>query len=130
MKNINLSQENYVDYVGNYAFNAMNVKNMEYTPKVVEVDGKKVVLIHVSGVQVSSGVLVNTDLWPRYDATEEDIKNLPEQITDIVFRVGYHPEIDADGNTVLREGAPKWIAYYNGTTKKTLSGEKREFTKK
>ena len=127
MANINLSQNSYVDYVASMFFNALGVKNVEFTPKVVDVDGEKTILIHVSGVQASSGVIVNVDLWPRNKATEEDVAALPKSISDMTFRIGYWPSINENGEHTLREGTPKWLAYFNGEKKVLLSGDKREF---
>ena len=127
MANINLSQNSYVDYVASLYFNACGVKDVEFTPKVVKVGDKDVVLIHISGVQVTTGIKVNVDLWPRNEATDEDIKSLPKSITDIEFRIGYWPQIDENGEQTLRQGTPKWTMYRNGEKKVTLSGEKREF---
>ena len=127
MANINLSQNSYVDYIASMYFKACNVQDVTFTPKEVVVNGEKTILIHVEGVQTSTGVVVNTDLFPRNHATEEDIAALPKQLSDIKFRVGYWPEINAEGEKVLRAGAPKWVSYFDGTKEVFLSGEKREF---
>ena len=127
MSNINLSQNNYVDYVASLYFNALGVKDVKFTPKVVEVSGEQTPLIHIEGVQVSTGVKVNVDLWPRNHATEDDIKKMPKSIDDIEFRIGYWPAIDENGEQTLRQGTPKWTMYRTGTTEVHLSGEKREF---
>lgn len=127
MANINLSQNSYVDYVGSMFLRALNVQNASFTPKIVKVGDEDVILIHVSGVQTSSGVKVNFDLWPRNHATEEDIKKFPKTITDVEFRIGYWPAVDENGEQTLREGTPKWTAVYSGDKVITLSGEKREF---
>ena len=127
MANINLSQNNYIDYVASLYFNALNVREVEFTPKVVKVGDEEVVLIHISGVQTSTGVKVNVDLWPRNHATEEDINNLPKSISDIEFRIGYWPAVDENGEQTLRQGTPKWTLLKSGDKKIVLSGEKREF---
>lgn len=128
MANINLSQVNYVDYVASLYLNACNVADVKFTPKVVPMNGEDVMLVHVEGVQRSTGIIVNFDMFPRNGATEEDLKNLPKTLDDVHFRVGYWPEIDAEtGETKLREGKPKWIAYISGGKKVVLSGDKREY---
>ena len=125
--NINLSQQSYVDYVASMYFNACNVKDVKFTPKTVDVKGEPIVLIHVEGTQTTTGVRVNLDIWPRNHATEDDIKAIPKSIGDIVFRVGYWPEINENGETVLSAGAPKWVSYFNGTKEIEFEGGKREF---
>ena len=127
MANINLAQNNYVDYVASMYFNALGVKEVEFTPKVVTSGDEQTILIHISGVQVTTGVVVNVDLWPRNHATEDDIKALPKSVNDIQFRIGYWPEIGADGEQTLRQGTPKWTLYRVGDKEVVLSGEKREF---
>lgn len=127
MANINLSQKSYVDYVASLYFNACGVKDVKFTPKVVKVADKDVVLIHISGVQVTSGVVVNVDLWPRNEATAEDIKAMPKSVDDLQFRIGYWPTVNENGETELRQGSPKWTLYRTGDKEVTLSGEKREF---
>lgn len=127
MNNINLSQNNYVDYVASMYFNAMGVKEVKFSPKVVKVGDEDAVLIHISGVQVTTGVVVNVDLWPRNKATEEDIAKLPKSIDDIQFRIGYWPAIDENGEQHLRQGTPKWTMYRSGDKEVVLTGEKREY---
>lgn len=128
MANINLSQNSYVDYVASLYFAAMNVKDLAFTPKVVKVGEKETVLVHISGVQANTGIVVNVDLWPRNEATAEDIAALPKSIDDIRFRIGYWPEINTDtGEQVLRQGTPKWLSYVTGGKTVLLSGDKREF---
>lgn len=127
MSNINLSQKTYVDYVASLYFNALNVKDVKFTPKVVTVGDEEVILVHISGVQTNTGIEVNVDLWPRDHATEEDIKSLPKSLADIGFRIGYWPAIDENGETTLKQGNPKWTKYHDGNKFVWLSGEKREF---
>lgn len=128
MANINLSQKTYVDYVASLYFKAMNVTNLTFTPKTVKVGEEDVILIHVEGVQLSTGIKVNVDLWPRNHATEEDLNNLPKSLDDMEFRIGYWPEVDGEtGEYQLRQGTPKWIAYRSGDKTVKLSGDKREF---
>ena len=128
MANINLSQVNYVDYVASLYLNACNVSDVKFTPKTVKVGEEDVVLVHVEGVQRSTGIIVNFDMWPRNNASEKDLESLPKTLDDVHFRVGYWPEIDAEtGETKLREGKPKWIAYISGGKKVVFEGEKRVY---
>ena len=140
MQNINLSQESYVSYDGVYFMNACNVVNPKFTLKLApktENNPTAAVLVHVSGTQKTSGVIVDFDMWPRDNATEEDLKALFDEngtpkasLDNIEFRIGYWPEIDAEGNKVLREGKPKWYALSIGGSPKKLHGEKRQFVER
>ena len=128
MANINLSSNTYVDYVASMYFKAMNVVNVNFTPKIVEVGGEQVPIVHIDGVQTSTGIKVNVDLFPRNHASDEDLAAMPKSLDDIEFRIGYWPEIDGEtGEQTLRQGTPKWTAYYHGGKVVKLSGEKREF---
>lgn len=153
MANINLSQESYVDYVGSLYFRAMNVDNCHFTPKFAPQTEKNpvpAILVHCSGVQRTSGVIVNFDMWPREDFDAKDLEALftkkshiekvdgkdtevidgyePKgEFSDIHFRIGYWPEIDKDGNPTIREGKPKWIAYVSNGDVKKLAGGEREY---
>lgn len=127
MANINLSQNTYVDYIASMYFKANGIQDVTFTPKVVNVDGEQVVLVHIGGVQPSTGVVVNVDMWPRNHASAKDVAALPRSLDDIKFRVGYWPSVDECGVRSLKEGTPKWVSYISGTREVTLSGERREF---
>ena len=128
--NINLAQKSYVDYIGSLYMNACEVKNVNFSLKVIETKaGETLPLIHVEGVQLSTGVIVNFDLFPRDNATAEDLEALKDikEVSDITFRVGYYPSIDKDGNERLAAGSPKWLSLTVGGKKFMLSGGKREY---
>lgn len=128
MANINLSQKTYVDYIASLYFKACGVQDVKFTPKVVKVGDEDVILIHIEGVQMTTGVVVNVDLWPRNHASAEDIAALNgRSLDDIKFRVGYWPSVDENGERSLKEGTPKWVSFFNGTKEITLSGERRKF---
>jgi hypothetical protein len=144
MANINLSQESYVSYDGVYFFNACNVENVRFTPKFApktEKNAVPAILMHISGTQKTSGVIVDFDMWPRDNATKEELDKFFEvkevdgkkvyepkvSVDNIEFRVGYYPGIDANGEKKLQEGLPKWTAYSVGGQMDTLGGKKREF---
>jgi hypothetical protein len=127
MANTNLSQKNYTDYVASKYFKALGVSNTKFTPKTVKYGDEEVVLFNISGVQDSTGIIVNVDLWPRNHATEEEVKAVPKRVDDIYFRIGYWAENDENGEKTFREGVPKWIAYVSGGKEIVLSGDKREF---
>lgn len=134
MANVNFTQDNYVDYVASLYLRACGVKDVKFTLKKLEKEGfENVVLVHVSGVQHSddpqkAGRIVNFDMWPRNEATEDDLKALPKSLDDIHFRVGYHTGKDLEtGEVVTVEGKPKWIALINGETKTVFTGDKREY---
>lgn len=127
--NLRLSQSSYTDYDAALYFNACQIKNVKFTPKIVEVDGVKVILMHVEGTQTTTGVKVNLDMWPRDNATEAEVAKFEKisSLTDIEFRVGYFSEMNSNGEISLRQGLPKWTTYCTGGDFKPLSGGKREF---
>ena len=127
--NLRLSQSSYTDYDAALYFKACQIKNVKFTPKIVEVDGVKVILMHVKGTQTTTGVKVNLYMWPRDNATEAEVAKFEKisSLTDIEFRVGYFSEMNSNGEISLRQGLPKWTAYNTGDDFKSLSGGKREF---
>ena len=106
MTNINLSQESYIDYVGSKFFNALGVQNIAFTPKYAPATDRNpvpAILVHVSGVQEDTGVIVNFDMWPRYDFEDADLETM--------FNEKFHLEEvkDKDGKPVMvldAEGKP------------------------
>lgn len=126
MTNINLSHENYADYVASYYLKAHGVQDLRFSPRIVNVGGKPTVLIRVTGIQTTTGLILSCDIWPRYEATEADIQSFPKAIEDMHFRVGFWPEVDENGNKTMREGKPRWICIQSNGKEVRLSGERRE----
>lgn len=87
---IKTHHDNYTDFVASEFFALMKAKEVRFTPRIVDYRGEKVVLVHLSGVMPDASVL-DVDYWPRYSATADDIKALPVQFTDFVFRIGQRP---------------------------------------
>lgn len=106
--------EFYQDYDAQYYFRSLGMENVRFTTKAVTVDDKQVVLVNVKGVLPDDGRILNTDLWPRNEATAEDLANLGS-IDTFVFRVGYYTNPTTGEVTA---SAPKHLL---------CSGEKREF---
>lgn len=130
---------NHIDYVANDFFKALNIEGaIVYEPRVVNVGDEKVVVVDIhgksdfDGKQTTSGAKLNVTLWPRNHATEEDLALLEKlkakgQFDNMVFRVGYHVEVLADGSVEVKDGQRKWLALSMGGKTFKLSGEKREF---
>jgi hypothetical protein len=118
MTNINLAHDNYSDYVASEFFAALNVENLTLTPKYAPQTDKNpvpAILVHVSGMQRGTGLLVNFDMWPRYDFEEEDLKKF--------FDEKFHLEEIKD-----KDGKPVMVLDENGKptdevqTKKVIDG--------
>ena len=128
MANIRLNQTSHVDYYGKMYFEKFGVADVKFTPRIVEVDGAKVVLLHIDGVNTNNGARVNVDLWPRYNCTVDFINNLPKQFEDIIFRVGYYTQKDiTTGEEVVVEGQPKFLSYFRGGKEVLFDGDKHEY---
>lgn len=128
MDNISLTQKNYVDFVASLNFASMKVSGLQITVKTPEVDGKKTPILNFKGTQLTTGIIVNKDMFPRNEATEEDLANLPETVDDAIFRIGFYQYTDLDtGEQMLRQGEPKWIAYVKDGKTVNLSGDKRAY---
>ena len=131
MADIRLSQESYTDYSAVRYFAALGVENLKMEVKQVTIEktGEIVPLIHLSGVQNSTGVILNFDMWPRNEMAGKDFENLPKTISELHFRLGrravYNPTTQQDE---IIESAPKWLVL-NPDSENAFkpSGEKREF---
>ena len=135
---------------------ALKVIDFKTTLKrIVKKDGEVIPLIHLEGVQATTGLYVDKDLWPRCVATDEDLEKLFEEISheeeqtndagetvkvkvidgykpkvrpsDIRFRVGYFKTVTEDGEILWKEGQPRWLGLFVGDNFIELSGGKREY---
>lgn len=128
MANIRLNQTTHIDYYGKMYFEKFGVADVKFTPRIVEIDGAKVVLLHIDGVNTNNGARVNVDLFPRYNCTLEFIDNLPKQFEDIMFRVGYYTQKDlTTGEEKVVEGQPKFLSYFRGGKEVFFDGDKHEY---
>ena len=127
-----MSRPTHDDYRASMFFRSLNVADVKFTTVVrelkTETATERVPLINVSGVQTSTGLLVDFDIWPRNHATAEDLAKLPKNVNDFAFRIGYAEILDEDGNKNTVASKPKFLGYYdqNGNLV-TLSGEKRVY---
>lgn len=136
MPSININQDQFVDYSLFEYLRLCGIPQFNVSTKTVNVGEEKVVLLHIEGYQPSEAKFVNFDMWPRNEATEDDIKALPEKFGDVKFRVGYFVHTDLEtGEKKVIEGKPKWIGYSRpgkglvGENSECIvfSGEKREY---
>ena len=137
MEQIKTHSNNFTDYRGVKFFDLLKAENVEFTPRIVTYRGEKVVLLHISGVMPDAS-LIDVDYWPRYSATEEDIKALPVKFKDIIFRVGKHTEermediVDPDTGEVSRKkievticSAPRFRSWFDDKGKEIRFNGKR-----
>ena len=100
-------------------------KDVHFKNKIVDVDGEKVVLMHLDGKDGNDAHRLNIDFWPKRSATEDDLKALPTEFEDIIFRIGCHTEetmqdvADPDTGEVTRKkvitrkfSEPKFVSYF------------------
>ena len=114
MENVNFKRnEMYQDFDAALFFQ-QDFVNANYSKKLVKVNDEPVILVHVRATR-NDGLIVETDIWPRNEATEEDIAAINTPLTDFEFRIGYY----ADPETgEVHTGAPKHLLCH---------GEKREY---
>ena len=127
MQQIQLGSQSHQDYIGSMFFAALKVNNLAFSKKEVTVAGQTVTLIHVDGVQSTSGAILNLDLWPRNEVKGEELEGMPEEISDITFRIGYYRSMDENGNPTFTAGKPKWLSARAGGKVFSPAGEKREY---
>ena len=135
---VRMSQDNFEDFRGSLYFRAFRAEDLEFTIKQITLqDGTVLPIVHVGGVQATTGLHINFDMFPRNNATAEDLKALPTGtvLDDVDFRIGYWIEKNFNEETgkvekVITQGAPKWISVFVGNKKVVLSGEQRKYTGK
>ncbi len=93
-------------------FKACNFVGVNFSPRIVTVDGEQVVLIHLRAT-APDGQILELDIWPRNRATEEDLK--VDVVENFEFRIGFFTD-EKTGEVV--SGAPKHLLCH---------GEKREY---
>lgn len=122
VEEINGTKGYYVDYDAVKYFSALGVNNLKMKTKQITVKdtGEIIPLIHISGVQDCSSILLNYDLWPINHATKDDLKHLPETVNNLYFRIYYTMD------DVIR-AEPVWLVLNPGDTYECrLNGKKRE----
>lgn len=97
------SNERYQDYDANLYFKACGFTGVKYTPVKVTVDEEEVLVIRVRAT-MPDGRILQTDIWPRNEATEEDLEI--KEIEDFEFRIGFFTDEETGEVTT---GAPKHL---------------------
>lgn len=105
--------ERYQDYDAKLYFEACFV-NARFSTKTAKVGEETCVLVHVRAT-APDGRIVEADLWPRNEATAEDLAKVGEPLEDFEFRVGFYTDEETGEIT---SGAPKHLICH---------GDKREF---
>ena len=137
---IRTNQENYVDYSAAEVARLAGWKKLTLTPKIVEYDGEKEVLMHLDGVNGADGSRLNVDFWPTRSATAEDLAKLPAEFEDIWYRIGIHTEehfedvADPETGEMQRKkivtrhySQPKFISYVVDGKEVKFTGKRSKF---
>lgn len=105
----------YIDYLAS-AFHKKTKHLIEarYFPKVYTLlDGHKYVIMCVSGTNEETGDSYHTEYWPFFEATEEDLSNLPSSVDDFIIRFRMQDRRDIETyEEYLECFAPiTWLSY-------------------
>ena len=115
MTNVQFNEnDRYQDYDAQLYFKACGFVNTSFSTKTAKVNEETCVLVHVRAT-APDGRIVETDLWPRNEATAEDLTKVGEPLEDFEFRVGFYTDEETGEVT---SGAPKHLLCH---------GDKREF---
>lgn len=112
------TQDNYVDFYAQHVFSLLNSANVTFTFKKVKMkNGALVPVIHIDGKNLNDGSRINVDWWPYKNATLSDLKKLPANVTDFIYRIGYATVMEVNTETgemkrVTKTSNPKVIGYY------------------
>ena len=69
MANIRLNQTSHIDYYGKMYFEKFGVSDVKFTHRIVEIDGAKVVLLHIDGVNTNTAPWISSTLFPSSSKT-------------------------------------------------------------
>lgn len=106
--------ERYQDYDAQLYFQACGFVNTSFSTKTAKVNDEACVLIQIRAT-APDGRIVETDFWPRNEATAEDLTMVGKPIENFEFRVGFYTDEETGEVT---SGAPKHLLCH---------GDKREF---
>ena len=111
-------------------FFASHAKNLKMTVKTITLksSGEIIPVVHMEYDVNVTGKHVNINMFPYYDAKEEDLKNIPTTVSDIRFKMGYIIVYDRKlMRSVIKTSDPYWLVLNPGKSDEfRLSGEKRE----
>ena len=107
--------ERYQDYDAALYFRASGAEKVTFTTRVVKVVDEDVILVHIRATMPEDGRIIECDLWPRNEATKEDLAHVGEALENFEFRVGFFADPETGEITA---GAPKHLLCH---------GAKREF---
>ena len=138
-ENVKLHQENYVDYFTQEFLRLLGAKGVTLTPRTVKYDGEQVVLLHLDGC-APDGSRLNVDYWPRWSATEDDLKSLPAVFDDATFRIGVHSEkvakdiVDPETGLIERKvvteyhySQPRFVSYFTDGKEIKFHGKQSKY---
>lgn len=128
VENINLTNENFTDRYAQLFFANAGISRLKLNAKDVTIKdtGETLKVIHFSGV-TEDGTIVNFDMFPYYDAKDNDLEKFPKNIQDITFRVGYTTVFDPElKRTVVKTSNPYWLSINPDGECYKYSGEKRK----
>ncbi len=115
MENLNFKQnERYQDYDARLYFDACGFVNTTFSTKTVKVDDEDCILVHIRAT-ATDGRIVETDLWPRNEATAEDLAMVGQPLDNFEFRAGFFTD---EKTGEVTTGAYKHLLCH---------GDKREF---
>lgn len=142
------TQESYEDRYAKDYFEALDVNELEFTPKLAGVTEKnptETIVINVAGRchdddPLLAGLRLNFDVWTKFDCTDEDKelfftkgedgKLTPKgNIEDIILRYGTFKGVDpvtGKDKTVVAKH-PKWYKVLIDGKWIALSGDEREY---
>lgn len=88
----------FVDYLASVFVKRFNhLINARFFPRVVSLlDGHKCVVMCVSGYDEETGEVYRAVYWPFYEATEEELGNLPDYVSDFVIRIRMQDRYDPE----------------------------------
>lgn len=119
---VQTSKENYTEFYAKHFFALMNTKNVyfEFVKQPMKKQATKAIvpIMHIGGMNLNDASAINIDWFPAFNATLKDLEELPQFVSDFIFRIG-KTEVEvvdpATGEITkqTRVSKPKVVGYYD-----------------
>ena len=75
-------------------------------------------VMHIGGMNLNDASAINIDWFPAFNATKQDLEDLPQYVSDFLFRIGKAKvevvdPVTGEITTQTRVSQPKVVGYYD-----------------
>ena len=119
---VQTSKENYTEFYAKHFFALMNTKNVsfQFVKQTMKKQENKAIVpvMHIGGMNLNDASAINIDWFPAFNATKQDLEDLPQYVSDFLFRIGKAKvevvdPVTGEITTQTRVSQPKVVGYYD-----------------